>query len=338
VASRASLASLLLLAGLGAIGCEDGPTQPFSPAPAGAASTWNNSHGSEVDPATKNFSSLQGGTNLNIICNGPQLASTWANMDAQPIVPPLGGGGIDMAGPGCSLSGAGMCGWQGLTIEEAEATLCQGTNEGDLFGDGELVDCWGDSAEVCAHYNITTHLIDFMSFDLLGEPAYTGAITATGCAGTVSNGNTYRFPLFSQLQKNDKLWEIDWATPAGPTDWRNEVTSAILCTFAPGLAKDPDCNASGACIQGSFGEVAYLYIPAVGVGLWTANQNAAQPTPSILVREDVYLSKVTPYAGAASLLKIDAVGPTATSGVLNTQLNQPCTLQFGLTFGDFLSQ
>src|SRR5208282_2906596 len=126
-------------------------------------------------------------------------------------------------------------------IEEAEAKLCQATNEGDLFGDGELVDCWGDSAEVCAHYLVTTHKIDFMSFDLEG-PGYNGAITAKGCAGTISNGNTYVFPIYSQVQKNNRLWEIDWTAPVGPNDWRNEVTSAILCTFAPGIAKDPDCN------------------------------------------------------------------------------------------------
>ncbi len=319
----------------GVTGCEDGPTQPFHPAPASVASSWNDTHGSQTDPATKDFSSLQGGTNANVLCDGPTLAKTWAAMDKAPIVPPVGGAGIDMAGPGCALSGAGSCDWQGLTIEQAEQTLCQSTNIGDAFGQaGQLTNCWGDSSEVCAQYTVQTHKINFMSF----WPGYTGAVTARGCAGTVSNNHTYAFPIYSQMQKDHQLWEVDWSAPTGPDDWRNEVTSAVLCTFAPTLANDPDCNASGRCIEGSFGDVAYLYIPAAGFAIWTDNQHAAQPTPSILARLDVYLAKVTPYAGAASFLKIDAAGPTATAGVLNAQLKKPCTLGFGLTFADFLSE
>jgi hypothetical protein len=322
---------------LGATGCEDGPTQPFSPAPPSAASTWNDTNGSQVDPATKDFSYLHGGTNANVICDGATMAKTWAKMDGQPILPPVGGAGLDMAGSDCALSGAGTCKWQGLTIEQAEKSLCQSANEGNLFGDGALTNCWGDNAEVCAHYLVTTHKIDFMTFSIFG-PGYNGGITATGCAGTPSNGHTYVIPLYSQLQKDGRLWTIDWSAPAGPNDWRNELASAILCTYAPGLAQDPDCNASGRCIEGNFGDVAYFLVTPVGAALWTANQHAAQPTPSVPARVDVYLTKVTPYAGADPFLKIDGVGPTANAGVLNKQLNKPCVLQFGLSFSDFLSQ
>jgi hypothetical protein len=334
---RFTTASLALLAMIGATGCEDGPTQPFSPAPAAAASTWNDTHGSQTDPATKDFSYLHGGTNANIICDGPTMTKTWANMDNQPILPPVGGGGLDMAGPDCALSGAGSCSWTGLTIEQAEQTLCQSTNEGDLFGDGELTNCWGNNGEVCAHYIVTTHKIDFMTFDVQGLGGYNGAIIATGCPGTISNNHTYVLPMLSQMQKDNRLWEVDWNAPKGPNDWRNEVTSAILCTFAPGLAIDPDCNTSGRCIEGNFGDVGYLAVTPVGAVLWSPNINAPQPTPSVLYREDVYLTKVMPYAAAAPFLKIDGVGPTASPGVLNNQVNKPCVLQFGVSFGDFLN-
>jgi hypothetical protein len=332
--SSAAGAALIALASFGVLGCEDGPAQTFAPVSSGTGSMWNNTGGSSTDPSTKDFGYLHGGTNANILCDGPKLAKTWANMDVQPILPPLGGAGINMAGADCASSGTGACSWAGLTIEQAEKQLCQSTNLGDLFGDGELANSWGDSEEVIAHYRVSTHKIDFMLF----ITGYLGTIQTTGCSGTVSNGNTYSFPVGVQMTRNNQNWTIDWNAAKGPTDWRNEVTSALLCTFAPGLAVDPDCNSSGRCIQGSFGDVAYLYIPVLGTGLWVPNMNAAQPQPSILNRIDGYLAKVTPFAGAAPFLKLDAEGPTASSGVINKQLGKPCELKFGLNYSDFLDE
>jgi hypothetical protein len=255
-------------------------------------------------------------------------------MDKQPILPPFGAAGINMAGSDCAADGTGACSWQGLTIEQAEKMLCQGTNLGDVFGDGQLVSSWGDSQEVIAEYRLSTHKM--LQLTLL--PGYLGAITMTGCAGTVSAGNKYSIPIAVQLQKNSQNWQIDWNSAKGPTDWRNEITSAALCTLAPALAHDPDCNASGRCIQGNFGDVAYLYIPVLGMGLWVPNMNAAQPQPSILYRIDVIFAKVTPFAGAAPFLKLDGEGPTASSGIINQALGRPCVLRFGQTFADFLSE
>jgi hypothetical protein len=331
--SSAAVAVLTAVASLGTLGCEDGPNQTYTPASPGASNTWNNSGSSYVAPGSKDFGYLHGGTNANVLCDGPTLARTWAAMDQQPIVPPISGGGLDLAGADCSINGS-SCSWNGLTIEQAEKVLCQSTNLGDLFGDGELANSWGDSTEVIAHYGINNHKIDFM----LMLPGYLGTLNTQGCSGTASDGHQYTIPIGVQLQKDNQNWEIDWAAPKGPGDWRNEVTSAILCTYAPTLAHDPDCNASGRCIQGSFGDVAYIFIPLVGIGLWIPSQSAAQPQPSILNRIDLYLSKVTPFAAAAPNLKIDSVGPVAVGGVLNQALGQPCNMQFGSTYSDFLAQ
>jgi len=329
--SAAFAGILAALASFGTLGCEDGPNQTYSAAPPGAGSTWNNTGGSQVSPGTKDFGYLHGGTNANVLCDGPTLAKTWANMDTQPITPPVGAAGIDLAGPDCTPTGS-TCSWNGLTIEQAEKILCQSTNLGDLFGDGELANAWGDSQEVLAHYLVTTHKIDFLDL----EPGYLGAITATGCTGTQSDGHTYNIPVQVQIQKDNQNWEINWSDPKGPTDWRNEITSAILCTYAPTLAHDADCNASGRCIQGAIGDVAYLYIPLVGVGLWIPSQSAPQPQPSIMAQVEMDLAKVTPFAIATPNLKIDAVGPTANAGVLSPS-GSPCLMQFGETFGEFLS-
>jgi hypothetical protein len=332
--SSAFVAVLAAVTALGAAGCEDGPNQTYSPATPGETTAWGTTSPTQTNPASKDFSYLQGGTNSNVICNGATLAKVWAAMDEQPVLPPVSAGGLDMAGPGCTPNDPN-CTWPGITIEEAEQVLCQSSNQGDLFGDGELANSWGDNGELIAHYLITTHKIDFLWI----QPGYLGVITATGCAGTASAGHTYTVPIGLQMTKDSQPWTIDWAAARSPTDWRNEITSAILCEFQPTLATSADCNSNGYCVQGSFGDEAYLAIAPLGfLSFYIANQFAAQPTPSIMQAVQMPLAKITPFAGAAIDLKIDAVGPTANAGTLNTTTNQPCLMEFGSTFGDFLNQ
>ena len=331
--SSAVVAVLAAVTSLGAAGCEDGPNQTYSPTTPGEANSWTAPPGTVTYPSSKNYSYLQGGTNANIICNGAQLATTWALMDKQPVLPPVAGAGLDLAGPGCTPTDPN-CSWPGLTIEEAEQVLCQSSNLGDLFGDGELANSWGDSQEVIAHYLVTTHKIDYL---YLGG-GYLGTLTATGCAGTASAGHTYTIPILTQIQRDNQPWEIDWAAPKNATDWRNELSSALLCTFAPTLATGQDCTETGACVQGSFGDAAYFFQTTLGFAVEIASQSAPQPTPSIMSVMEVNLAKITPFAGAAVDLKIDGIGPTATAGVLNKTTNQPCVMQFGAKFSDFLSQ
>ena len=334
-----TLAAVTAVASVGVLGCEDGPNQTYSPATPAETAVWNNPGGSNVSPSSKDFSYLSGGTNANVICNGPTLAKVWAAMDKQPMIPPVEAGGLDMAGPGCTPTST-TCTWPGITIEQAEQILCQSTNDGDLFGDGELANSWGDNGELIAHYLITTHKIDFLWI----QPGYLGTITATGCMGvdgkpTASMGHTYQIPLGTQLLKDSMPWDINWADPKTSTDWRNELTSALTCQFQPTLATSADCNSTGACVQGSFGDEAYIAVSPLGfLSFYIANQYAAQPVPSIMGAIQMPLAKITPFGNAAINLKIDDVGPTAVAGVLNTQTNTPCTMQFGATFGDFLSE
>ena len=330
----AATVAVIAVASFGTLGCEDGPTQPYAPATPAETNVWNNPNGNNVSPSTKNFSFLSGGTNANVICNGPTLAKVWAAMDQQPIVPPIAGAGLDMAGPDCSL-GNPNCSWTGLTIEDAEQILCQATNIGDLFGNGELDDAWGDSEEVIAEYSVSTHIIDQLTI----TPGYLGTTAATGCAGTASAGHTYTVPINTQLLKDGVPWEINWTDPRSPTDWRNELTSAVLCTFAgPGIAAAAgDCNSTGACIQGAFGDAGYIFIDAIGIGFINSSTVAAQPIPSIFTEVQEYYSKVTPYEGAAPNLKIDGKGPTAEGGVLGSGAAGPCEMGMGSTFGDFVN-
>ena len=110
----------------------------------------------------------------------------------------------------------------------------------------------------------------------------------------------------------------------------------MLATYAPSLPAETNCIASGHCIKGNFGDVAYLYTPALGQAIWVPAQHAAQPQPSILNRIDQELAKVMGYSFANPSLKLDQAGPQAFAGVLGTA-SSACTLQMGQTYGNFLS-
>src|ERR1700722_19808915 len=145
--------------------CEDGPNQTFTPAPAGAATTWNNGRTPPViGNATQGFGSTNaGGTNAVNICTGDQLQKRWSKMVREPVVPPQFGAGLDMAGGET---------WQGLTIDQAEKINCQATAVGDVFGDGNLDVAWGNNFEVIAEYLINNLKIQ----DITYQQGYVGAI------------------------------------------------------------------------------------------------------------------------------------------------------------------
>ena len=334
VSNRLALATVAAFSSFALLACEDGPNQTYSPAPGGAGGHQNGTQneGSSIDPASKDFSQHSSGTNKQELCDAPTKAKVWANMVNQPVVPPSAAGGIDLSG-GPS--------WQGLTVEQAETPiydhpggkiisgLCQGDAQGDQFGDGNQVISWGDSGQLWMHYRVSNRKGSF----LVVWPGYLGTIAAKSRDGA----HTLTIYVNQQIQYDNAPFNLDWKAPKKAGDWRNTIYDALLATFSPGLPLDPDCSASGRCIQGSFGDVAYFFIPAIGSAIWVANQNAAPPTPSIPNRIDQDLAKVAPFAFAAPLLKFDAEGPTANAGNLGSSTT-PCILKIGLKYGDFLSQ
>ena len=89
---------------------------------------------------------IGGGTNKQEICPADEKHKRWADMVKKEIKPPSIGGGLDIAG---GLDTNGNETWKGLTVMEAEQINCQSDSQGDLFGDGDLVNTWGDNGE---HY------------------------------------------------------------------------------------------------------------------------------------------------------------------------------------------
>ncbi len=316
---------LAAIATVALAGCEDGPTQSYNPAPAGAGDLLNNGNTpGVVDPTKGSYAApdAAAGTNKQVLCDGPTTQKVWAAAFAQPILPPQSAGGLDIAGGDT---------WRGLTIEDAEDPkkngLCQSTNAGDIFGNGTLANYWGDNAEILANYRVSNHKI----IGILLRPGYQGTVELT----SRDKAHRYSIPISSQVQKDGNNWELHWAPNKNFLDEANELYDALIATFAPGFPADTDCQASRRCIVGSFGDVAYFYVPALGSALWVPNRNAAQPAPSILNRIDQDLAKVMPFSFASPLLKLDASGPIAKSGNLG-HAAAPCTLQMGLTYGDFI--
>ena len=332
VSNRLAYATVAAFSSFAVMACEDGPNQTYSPAAGGAGQHQNGTQneGSTVDPASKDYSQKSSGTNKQELCDAPTKAKVWANMVKQPIKPPSIAGGIDLSG-GPS--------WQGLTVEQAETPvrdaqgkvisgLCQGDAQGDRFGDGNQVIQWGDAGELWMHYRVSNRKGSF----LVVWPGYLGTIDAKSRDGA----HTVTIYVNQQVQYDGQPMNLDWHAPKQAGDWRNVIYDALLATFSPGLPVDPDCTASGRCIQGSFGDVAYFYIPAIGSAIWVANQNASPPTPSIPNRIDQDLAKVAPFAFAAPYLKLDAEGPIANAGKLGSATT-PCVLKIGLKYSDFLS-
>jgi hypothetical protein len=110
------MAPVVALAALLNTGCEDGPNQTYSPAPANAGNIWNGpagtgglgDGGSFVGSSTEGYDAGFGGTNLNQLCTATTEKTVWTELFSQNIAVPGVAGGIDIAG-GYSTAPEGNC-------------------------------------------------------------------------------------------------------------------------------------------------------------------------------------------------------------------------------------
>jgi hypothetical protein len=329
----------LVFSPLALCACEDGPNQVFNPARPGAGDVFNNSDaGASVDPSNGSFASAGGGgSNANELCSGEKKHTTWANMVRQPITP------FVVAG----IDGRGLAPnsekWPGVSIEEAEHINCQSDSQGDQFGDGTLVNSWGDNGEVWAKYNINNHKIEWFVL----QTGYIGEIedpkNPPGVHGFTSRDKKvrYRIQMGTQYQKDigdgkgfqnfSIKWDDDdasihqWALTA------TELADALFATFAPELPPETgtSCFDSGHCQRTKFPDVAAIRIHPIGMHIWVPSTvtDAIGSTPN---RVDLRLPRVMPYTFGSTNLKIDAVGPVTTTNGLGPQKNETCKLTLGM--------
>lgn len=331
---RRPLVALSVLSCFGLVACQDGPTQTFQPAPAGAGSVWNDGDSPPVvDPGTQNFTNLGGGQNLQVICNAPKQAAAVKSMDQAPITPSTRIANLDLAG----LDPTGKIEtWVGLTIEQAEQINCQSTNIGDVFGDGNQDNYWGDDEEVLAEYLVSNHLIDMVTLTL----GYQGTMNFKSRDGT----NAYIVPIGTPITKNTTPFAMDWdiSPPLQSAQFAaevNELYDAMTATYAPYLPSDPDCTSDGVCIIGNFAQVGYLYFPALGVTLYVANFAAGPPTTNTIIQLNLNPAKILPYSLAAPSLQLSPLGAFASAGSLGnrTPALPACTLTMGISWSNFLN-
>jgi hypothetical protein len=326
MSTRILRSTAVLFPALLASACHDGPNQPYPVAPPGSGGKWNDGMTpSSVGDGQAPFETGKGGTNLNVICDQNKLHMRTAELIQEPIIPPRKVAGLDLAGDDT---------WRGLTIEEAEHINCQSESIGDQFGDGALVNVWGDNGEVWAEYSVQTRKIDQITL----FNGYLGKMTFK----SPDDMHTYEIGLGTRITKDGQPYTVNG--PYNPGDpifagQIDELFRGIIHTFAPTFPQAPAgtlCTRTGRCIAGSFGDVAYFYVPALGWAYWIDNQNAPQPTPSIPTRMDIYPVKIFPFSFANPLLKLDAEGPVARAGNLGVR-STSCDVKLGLDFKDFLN-
>ena len=347
------------------------------PPPAGASSYWNNGDtgttalpgsagtATAAAPGYSGFIPVASAQNTNLanICTAAQQQKTWATMDVAPIQVPNTAANLNLAGVAykgadgkvgstCSTPGectmTGPTTWQGLTIQQAEQVLCQGTGIGDAFGDGNQDIVWGGNGEVNAEYIVSNNRIDYLGIDLIGN-GYLGNMTFTSPDGTTS----YTLSLQSATPLTQSVngsaptpITLNWAgyfdgTDATAINQFDLLYRAFENTYFHSIwTGNPEpagttCNQTGGCVLGQFSNYyAYFSIPSSGWGFWvSAYLTPAGQYPN---RIDIYLSQLLNYAGAEPYLALNAKGPFTLPELLRSATT-PCSLAFGLDYGSFLT-
>jgi hypothetical protein len=234
------------------------------------------------------------------LCTDTELSQKWAEMMVKPIIPMVGGGGLDMRGVD----------WDGLTVDEAQSKdmLCQSIY---LSADGVIA--WGDNFEVIGFFDTATRKIQ----DMLLWPGYEGTIDAP----------PFVFKVNRSIEKDGvPLNRGD----GGARDPRTEVNMiamnrALLQYFRPdfpGGYETADCVETGSCFVIATGTLPIIAFLDVGVYI------PMEPTNLRLTQIEVSLKR--PFDFKTSSLDMD--GPVPTLSGFGS-----CNITFGTDWGHIQS-
>ena len=303
-----------------AIGCEDGPAQPFQPSPAGAGNNWNNGGTAPVNQAgSQSFTNSYPTTGKTQVCSTDLRRQRWGWMLQQPIAPPRLYAGLDIAKDDL---------WHGLKIEDAETAppdpnmpgggLCQSVPLGFIGGCPSGIgfcngNYWGNNAEVNFFWNLATHLVDQMTLSL----GYEGSMTATSDVNCKQCGgkHTYVVKIGDVIKKDGQPFLINWNDATARAQQITEIFNAVLFTFGPqaGIpyAESANCRADGNCLVfNAQGQTIFGFRPLAVY--FQGNSGVPQPalsTPTLLYN---FSTKYMPFSNLAQVLTLDARGPVAT--------------------------
>ena len=340
-------ASLMVVASLTAIGCEDGPSDNYSAAPAGAG--WNNPSVPPVaNDAGQGFVTSTAGTNANDICTPDQIKAARSKYFGAPVLPPGLAAGLDIAG---GPKGDGASGyvpgqpfkydptaetWVGTTVEQAEKILCQGTPDAIFQGVSTTLG-WGDAGEVSVYYNPNNRLIEY----IILSTGYEGSIEADSADGKSHYSIKLNNAPITKTTAGGAAQSLTlrWSNTASLGAIANGLYDALRNTFLPNFPPDTDCVAAGHCIIGNnYSNGGYLYFTPINLAFYvqtTIGTDIANSSPTLLQLGKL---KLLGFSTASSLLKLDAAG----EGPVATQTNvwgqgKTCNYKFGMLFSDFKS-
>ncbi len=353
-------AILAAIAPLAAIGCEDGPNDPYSPAPATAGSTWNDGqHTNTVGSASANYDAgNSSATNAVDLCSADQIAAARKKYFAAPILPPGVAAGIDLAGgpagdgnaqfdPGdptkvdgsyyASAAYRSKETWVGVTLEKAEQVLCQSSPTSFYYGLTNQAG-WGDAQEISVVYDTNTRLLQEMDF----SPGYMGTVELDSPKDSSGKSTHYSW----NLQYQPVQVSVGGGTPTGLTiDWGDEdpthpasyhavvraLYNAFVNTYPNGFPQEANCEATSHCSALNLGGNGFMFFYPFQMGFYTASAfSGSAQTNSILVGITLQKTKLLGFSNANVTLRLDAAGsgPQAvTNKVFGTQKN--CNYRLG---------
>jgi hypothetical protein len=359
---RTSTFAMTTLGSLGlllSMACQEGPNDPYKPAPAGAQ--FNNPKGpsfagtGSAPFANPNGTAINpGGTNKNDICTAPQLKAANDKFFSAPILPNIAGN-IDIQG-GLKSDGQADPNWDptkpeafhydineetfaGVTIDTLEKTHCQASPVSIFFGDTATYG-WGNLGELAVQINVDSRIVT----DILIQTGYLGNVTATSSDGTT----TYTISFQTQLPPTKSvnggspesiLFPLNWDnSQGGVTKIANELYDALRNTFNPKLPVEPDCTATGHCIIGNNkASGGYLWFTPLNMAFFVNSTVApSQLELSTFTLLDIGASKTLGFTFASSLLKLDPGGEGPLGQVKNVYgTGKTCDYHLGMLYSDF---
>lgn len=248
---RTPLIMLPVVAALVALGCTDGPNDPYQPGPADAG--WNSGNATSNTDGGQDYDAGYPTTGKNVPCSTDLKRQRWAWMLTQPIVPPRKYAGIDMAKND---------NWDGLKIDDAEQApatpdqvgggLCQSVPLGNSgpcpsgFG-GCNTNYWGNNYEVIFTWNVATHLVDQMELQL----GYTGALeTTTPYPDHNGQMHTWKVSVGDIIRRDGLAFQIGWGDTATFQQQTTDIFNAVMANYAPQAGvpfNQNTCNADSDC-------------------------------------------------------------------------------------------
>ncbi len=327
--------ALWVAAILNLAGCEDGPTQVYSPSPDGASTRWNDGlvRGA-TDNSTAGYTEQGSVGTKQEICSGAEKQRRWAEAFRQPIKPPRWGAGLDFAGGED---------WEGLLYEQAEHGI-DGPNkvmmcQGDPWGvwSGEFIATWGDATEVEVRYLIDTHKIQQVTFNL----GYQGTLDFKSRPGSRFGDHNYQMKVGDWTRRDGANFEFNWQDAKARDEQATELYDALMYTFAPELpSTQVNCVATQQCLARRSQDDTAVF-GARGIGMYShyANVSKGPRTSSAPDYLYMFVVKMLPFSNAAVHLKMDQEGPVATAVELGDKTpKSTCVMKLGTPYKDFVDQ